>query len=77
MRCQIGLLAKLDDISLPKKMPWIEKLDFVTNEPLELEDAQDDLKREAALYVPHPRCHIHPYAIGGCFPFDTRPKHAQ
>ena len=49
MLSQVGLLAKLEEVRLPAKMPWIEKLDFVTKEPIEMEDSHDDLKREAEL----------------------------
>ena len=45
-------MAKLDEISLPEKMPWIEKLAFPTAHPVEIENPHDDLKREAELYVP-------------------------
>ena len=49
MNNKVGLLAKLDEIKLPDTMPWIETLDFTTARPSEVEDAQDDLKREAEL----------------------------
>jgi len=48
---KVGLLAKLDEISLPEKMPWIEKLDFVTAAPVVVENPHDDLKREAEFYT--------------------------
>lgn len=48
---KVGLLAKLDEIRLPEKMPWIERLDFLTPNEVEVENAQDDLKRESEFYV--------------------------
>lgn len=48
---KVGLLAKRDEISLPEKMPWIEKLDFITPQEVEIENAHDDLKREAEFYT--------------------------
>jgi len=48
---KIALLSKLDEIKLPTTSPWIEKLDFVCAKPLDVDNAQDDLKREAAFYA--------------------------
>lgn len=48
---KIALLSKLDEIKLPSSFPWIEKLDFTHTRPLDVDNAQDDLKREAAFYA--------------------------
>ncbi len=47
----MGLEAKLDDIRLPADFHWVETLAITGNTPLELEDAHDDLRREAAFYT--------------------------
>jgi len=47
---KLALVAKLEEIKLSPTLPWIEKLDFVCPKPLEVENAQDDLKRETAFY---------------------------
>lgn len=48
---KLGMLSKLEEIKLPEGTPWIETLDFTTKAPLDIEDAHDDLKREAEFYA--------------------------
>ncbi len=48
---EVGLLQKLEEILLPADYPWVETLAVTSDEPLVIENVDDDLKREAALYV--------------------------
>jgi rRNA-processing protein EBP2 len=48
---KMALLSKLAEVRLGPSVPWIEKLDFVCARPLDVDNAQDDLKREAAFYA--------------------------
>jgi rRNA-processing protein EBP2 len=47
---QSGLLQKFEEIALPRDYPWIESLTVHSVNPIDVEDIDDDLKRETAFY---------------------------
>lgn len=47
---EAGLVTKFREIT-QQDLPWIERLDFSTPHPLSLQNAHDDLKREAQFYA--------------------------
>jgi hypothetical protein len=51
-----GLVSRYEDIVLGsgRSLPWLERLEIITPEPISVASANDDLAREAALYAPHP-----------------------
>jgi hypothetical protein len=61
---QIALRSKLDEIRLKingDDAEWIETVAITCEAPLDIPDAQDDLKRESELFVSqtHPICLLH------------------
>lgn len=45
-----ALLLKAQEVALPQDWPWIETMDVLTLKPVDVDDVEDDLKREAVFY---------------------------
>jgi len=45
-----GVLSKVAEFALDRSWPWVESLSLTCNQPLQLDNTHDDLKREAAFY---------------------------
>jgi len=46
-----GVVSKLSEFALDRSWPWVETLSLTCNQPLQLDNTHDDLKRETAFYT--------------------------